>query len=95
MLQDYWECVEDKGSVWSRNWNKNTPLAAEATILLALVKVVESNMRGCEEGKIKTHMHCKKAWEMATSDSLKASQLAGNGGSIIRKILEVERKSKI
>ena len=47
MLQDYWECVEDKGSIWSRKWNKNNPLAAEA----AIVNVVESNMRGCEEVK--------------------------------------------
>ena len=40
-------------------------------------------------------MDCKKAWEMVTSDSLKATQLAGHGRSIISKILEVERKSNI
>ena len=72
-LKDYCECVEDRGSIWSRNWNKNTPLAAEAVILLALVNVLERNMRGHEEGKIKTHIDYKKAWEMVTSDSLKAS----------------------
>ena len=56
MLQDYWEHVEDKGSIWSRKWNKNTPLAAEAAIFLTLLNAVESNMRAHEEGKIKTHM---------------------------------------
>ena len=95
MVKDYWDCVEDKGSIWSRNWNKNTSLAAEAAILFALVNVVESSMRGYEEGKIKMYMDCKKMWEMVTSDSLKASQLAGDGGSIISKILEVENKSNI
>ena len=52
--------MEDKGSILSRNWNENTSLAAEAAILLALVNAVESNMRGHEEGKIKTHVDCKK-----------------------------------
>ena len=53
--------MEDKGSICSRNWNKNTPLEAEVPILIVLVNVVESNMRGYEEGKIKTHIDCKKA----------------------------------
>ena len=52
--------MEDKGSILSRNWNGNTSLAAEAAILLALVNAVESNMGGHEEGKIKTHVDCKK-----------------------------------
>ena len=95
MIQEYWECVEDKGSIWSRKWNKNTPLAVEAAILLALVNVIESNTRGHEEGKIKMHMDCKKSWEMVTSERLKSSKLAGHRGSIISKILEVERKSNI
>ena len=21
MVKDYWECVEDKGSIWSKKWN--------------------------------------------------------------------------
>ena len=55
-LKDYWECVEDKRSIWCRNWNRNIPLAAEAKTLLALVSTVERNIRGCEEGKNKnTH----------------------------------------
>ena len=95
MLKDYWDCVEDKGSIWSRKWNNNIPLAAEAAILFALVNVVERNMRGHEEGKIKTHIDCKKIWEMVTSERLKSSKLAGHRGSIISKILEVERKSNI
>ena len=41
------------------------------------------------------HIDCKKEWEMITSDSLKASQLTGDGGSIISKILKVERKSNV
>ena len=63
--------------------------------LIMQVNAVEINMRGCEEGKIKMHIDCKKEWEMITSDSLKASQLAGDGGSIISKILKVERNSHV
>ena len=44
ILQDCWKCVENKETIWSRNWNKNTPLAAESTILLVLVSVVEKNV---------------------------------------------------
>ena len=59
-LKDCWKCVENRGNIWSRNWNKNTPLVGEAAIFLALVSAVEINVRGHEEVKIKTHIDCKK-----------------------------------
>ena len=40
-------------------------------------------------------MDCKKIWEMVTSERLKASQFSGDVGSVISKILELERKSNI
>ena len=30
---------------------------------------------------------CRKAWEMVTTDGLKASKLAGDGGSIVSRII--------
>ena len=41
------------------------------------------------------YMDYKKVWEMVTSERLKASQFAGDGGSISSKMLEVEKKSNI
>ena len=34
-------------------------------------------------------------WELWTSKKIKASQLAGDGGSIISKIIDLESKTKI
>ena len=82
------------GRGWSRNWNKNTALAAEGATLLDLVEVVEINMRGYDEVKITMQAYCRKVWEMATANGLKASKLSGDGGSIISRIIEIESKSK-
>ena len=40
-------------------------------------------------------MDCKRVWVMVTSGKLEASQFSGHKGSIISKILEVEKKSNI
>ena len=72
----------------TKKWRKNTVMAAEATTLLELVKYVEHNMRGYDEGKIITHTDCRKAWELLTCDNVKLSQLSGDGGSIISKKIE-------
>ena len=52
-------------------------------------------MRGYDEGKIKAYADCREVWELLTADKLKSSQFAGDGGSIIRKIIELESKTKI
>ena len=52
-------------------------------------------MRGHDEVKIKTHTDCRKVWDLLTSDKLKASQFAEDGGSIISRVTELERKTKI
>ena len=53
------------------------------------------NMRGCDEGKIKSRTDCYKVWQLLTSGKLKASQFTGDGVSIIRKIIELESETKI
>ena len=82
-------------SAWSRNLSKNTALDAEVAVVLDLVEALEWNMGGYDEGKIKTHADCRKVWEFLTSDKLKASQFVWDGGSIIGRIIELERKTKI
>ena len=52
------------------------------------------NVRWYDEGKIKTPIDCRKLREFLTSNKLKASQFAGDGGSIISRIIELERKTK-
>ena len=54
-IEDCYECMSMCERSWSRNWNKNTALAAEAATLLDLVKAVEINMKGHDEGKITIH----------------------------------------
>ena len=62
-------------------------MAAEATILLNLVEAVEHNMRGNNEGKIIARADCRKEWELLTDEKVKASQFAGDGGSIFSRII--------
>ena len=50
------------------------------------------NLKGVEEGKIVMSMDCRKLWELLTTKTLKVSQLAGDGESIIGKIIELESK---
>ena len=94
-IEDHYEHVSMCGRSWSRNWNKSTALGTEAATLLCLVEVVEINMRGCDEVKINIYTDCRKVWEMVAADGLKSSQLAGDGGSIVSRIIEIESKSKI
>ena len=61
-IQAFYECASNGNSMWSRNWRKNTALAAEAAIVLDLVAAVEHNMRGYDDGKIQIHTDCKKLW---------------------------------
>ena len=60
-IEDEHECTSLCGRSWSRNWNKNTELAAEAATLLDIVDAVEINMRGYDEGKIKINADFRKA----------------------------------
>ena len=60
-----------------------------------LIEAVETSTRGNDEGKIKIHAYFRKTWEMATADGIKTSQLEGHGVSIVSRIIEIERKSKI
>ena len=53
------------------------------------------NVKEAEEVNIVINMNCREFWELLTSDTLKASQLAEDGGSIISRIIELENKSKI
>ena len=94
-IEDDYEFVSTCGRSWYINWNKYTSLAAEAEMLLGLVEAVEINMRGCDKGKITIRTGCRKAWEMIAANRLKESQLAGDGGSIVGRVIEIESKSKI
>ena len=38
---------------------------------------------------------CRKVWELLICGKVKSSQLAGDGGSIISKIIELKSKTKI
>ena len=64
-------------------------------IELYLVGAVVHNMKGTEEDKIVININCRKVWELLISKTLKASQLAEDGGSIITKIIDLKSKSKI
>ena len=101
IMEGVWEIEDDHGRmsmcgrIWSRNWNKSTDLATEAATLLDLFEAKEISMRGHDNGKITTHTDCIKAWEMVAANSSKASQLEGDAGSIVSRIIEIESKSKI
>ena len=71
------------------NWRKNPALASEAEIVFDLVEIVTRNMRRYDEGKIKTHADCFKMCKLLTADKFKACKLAGDGGSVISKIIEL------
>ena len=52
-------------------------------------------MRNENEGTLKYTWMCKAAWELLTDNILKTNQCALDGGSIVSKILEIERESKV
>ena len=74
---------------------KNIALAVEVEILLDLIEAVEHNVKGYDDEKIKTCADCRKVWELLTSEKVKASKFAGDGGSMISRIIALERKIKI
>ena len=69
---------------------ENTALDAEALIALGLFDAVAENIKGAEEGKIVINMDFCKVWELLTSKTLKASELEGDGGLTINKIIDLE-----
>ena len=81
--------------MWSRKWKHNKAISTEALIVLDLAEIVDMNIRNENEGVLKTHMDCKVAWELLTDDMLKDNQFAMDRGSIISKILEIERESRV
>ena len=62
--------------------------------MLNFFETVVWNMRGYDEGKIKVHADFYKVWEFLTADKLKSNQFAGDGGSIVSNIIELESKTK-
>ena len=46
--------------------NGGAALAAEALIVINLVKTVVLNMKGDKEGKIVINMDCRKVWKLLT-----------------------------
>ena len=76
-------------SIRSRKLRKNAEMAAEATTLLDLLKAVEHNMRGYDDGIIIMHTDCRKVWALLTCDKVKSSQFSGDGESMISKIIEL------
>ena len=74
---------------------ENIDLDAEALIVLDLVDAAVKNMKGAEEWNIVTRMDCRKVSELLTSKKLKASELAGDSGPIISKIIDLENKTKV
>ena len=93
-IEDDYETLTACNFIQSRKWGRNEALAVEALIVLDLVDAVVHYMKSSEEVKIVTHMDCRKVWKLLTSKTLKVSQLAGDGGSIISKIIELENKTK-
>ena len=82
-IVDWHEGVETSSTIWLKNSNNNKALHTEATVALDLVAAVVHSMRGFDEGKIKMHMDFRKFWYLLTTKVMKASQLAGDRGSII------------
>ena len=64
-------------------------LAEEAAVVIDLVALVVRNIRRFNEGKITMHMDFRKVWELLATKVSKEIQLAGYGGSIISKIIEL------
>ena len=67
-IEDLCEFVSTSNVVWSRHQRKNTALASESEIVLDFIETVACNMRGCDEGKIKTHTDCRKVQEFLTAN---------------------------
>ena len=64
-------------------------------IVFDLVQRAWRNMKIENEGLLKIYLDYKIKWEMLTADRLKVSQCAMDGDSIINKIIESEKESKV
>ena len=89
MIEDTYNIVSEQNTLWSNKWMQNTAVAAEALIILDLVKTVAQNIGKYDDGLLNMHTDCKVVWEMLTADRLKASQCALDRGSSIRKIISM------
>ena len=56
---------------------------------LDLVDTVVQNTKESEEGKTELKIDCHKVWELLKLERLKSSQLAWDGGSNVRRIIEL------
>ena len=61
-IEQFHEHASTNNVAWSRNWRKNSDLAAEAEIVLYLIETVACEMRRHYEGKIKMRTDCRKVW---------------------------------
>ena len=82
-------------SLISNQWINNTVMTTEALIMLDLVATVVRNIGAKERGKLKVCANCKVMCDVLTLDIIKASQFALDGGSIISKIVQLERESEV
>ena len=74
---------------------QNAAIAAEATTVLDLVTMVVKNVVANEHGRLKVQTDCKVVCDLLVSERTKSSQLILDGGSAIRKIIEIEKESKM
>ena len=81
--------------MWSNHWKHGIAVAEEVLIVLDLAQPVSRNMRNENEGNFKIHVDWKLVWAILVADRFKASQCAMDRGSIINKIIEIERESKV
>ena len=95
IIEDSYELISARNSMQHRNWKKNEALDTKALTVLDLVDTVVKMIKVVSEGKISMFIDCRKSWELITLETLKSSQLEGDGGSIISRIMELESKSKI
>ena len=70
---------------------QNTVIAAEETITLDLVMIVLKNVGLDDYGMLKVHADCKVVCDLLIAKRSKAIQLALDGGSMISKIIEIEK----
>ena len=95
MITDVHELEQKEYCTQSQKWIQNTCGSAEGIMVLELIQAIVKNAKQLDQGSIKIHVDCEKVWEMLTEDLLKASCYAGDGGSFISKIRELENETKV
>ena len=90
-----WREEETIGNIWSPKWAHGTCLSAEYVALLELMKSIVKNTKYVDEGKIEIHMDSLTVCNNITSQRLKASVLAGDGGAIISQIRRIENNANV